>query len=49
MIAAVLGSLVPLGFKLLRVDPAVSSSVFVTAGTDILGFFIFLGLLSVVL
>ncbi len=49
LIAAVLGSLVPLGLKLLRVDPAVASSVFVTAGTDILGFFIFLGLLTLAL
>jgi magnesium transporter len=48
LIAAILGTLVPLGLKVVNVDPAVSSSVFVTAGTDMLGFFIFLGLLSLV-
>jgi len=48
LIAAILGTLVPLGLKAVNVDPAVSSSVFVTAGTDMLGFFIFLGLLSLV-
>ncbi len=46
LVAALLGSLVPIALKLVRVDPAVSSSVFVTAGTDIAGFFIFLGLLT---
>jgi len=49
VIAALLGSLVPLGLKRLNIDPAVSSSVFVTAGTDVLGFFVFLGLLTLVL
>jgi magnesium transporter len=49
LVAALLGSLVPIALKLLRVDPAVSSSVFVTAGTDVAGFFIFLGLLTWVL
>jgi len=49
IIASVLGTLVPLGLKSLKVDPAISSSVLVTAGTDILGFFIFLGLLSWIL
>ncbi|RMF21102.1 MAG: magnesium transporter [Deltaproteobacteria bacterium] len=46
IIAVTIGTLVPLGLKLLRVDPAVSSNVFVTASTDLLGFFIFLALLS---
>jgi len=49
LVAAVLGSVVPLGCKLVGIDPAVSSSVFVTAGTDILGFFLFLRLLTLVL
>ena len=49
LIAALLGSLVPLGLKRLDVDPAISSSVLVTAGTDVLGFLVFLGLLSAVL
>ncbi len=49
LIAAVVGSLVPLGLKALDVDPAVSSSVLVTMATDILGFFVFLGLLTLVI
>jgi magnesium transporter len=49
LIAACLGSLVPIGLKLLGVDPAVSSSGLVTAGTDMLGFFIFHGLLTLFL
>ncbi len=49
LIAACLGSLVPIGLKWLGVDPAVSSSGLVTAGTDMLGFLIFLGLLSLLI
>ena len=46
LVAATLGSAVPIALKVLRIDPAVASSVFVHAGTDVLGFFIFLGLLT---
>ena len=42
--AALAGVLVPLGLKRFGADPAVSSSVFVTTVTDIIGFFAFLGL-----
>jgi len=44
MFAALAGILVPLGLKRFGADPAVSSSVFVTTVTDIIGFFAFLGL-----
>jgi magnesium transporter len=45
MIAAgTAGILIPLALNRLKVDPAVASSVFVTAITDIVGFFAFLGL-----
>ncbi len=44
MVAAIAGVLVPMGLKLLRVDPALASSVFVTTATDMLGFTFFLGL-----
>ena len=47
LVAALVGSLIPLTLRRLRADPAVASSVFVTACTDICGFFSFLGLLSV--
>jgi magnesium transporter len=46
LIAALVGSLIPLMLRALRADPAVASSVFVTACTDMCGFLTFLGLLS---
>ncbi len=48
-VSAIVGSLVPLGLKRLGVDPAVGSSVLVTATLDIFGFFFFLGLLTMML
>jgi len=47
MIAGLIGSLIPLILKRFKVDPAISSSIFVTAATDIGGFFTFLGLASI--
>ena len=47
LVAALVGSLIPLILRWLRADPAVASSVFVTACTDMCGFFAFLSLLSV--
>ncbi len=47
--AGLAGALVPLTLGRLRQDPAVSSGVFVTAVTDIFGFFVFLGLATVIL
>jgi magnesium transporter len=44
--AALAGIFIPLGLKRLRFDPAVSSTVFVTTVTDVVGFFAFLGLAS---
>ncbi|MEP9358974.1 magnesium transporter [Sphingomonas sp. KR3-1] len=44
LIAGLSGVLVPLTLDRLRVDPAVSSAVFVTMMTDVMGFFSFLGL-----
>lgn len=41
------GILVPVTLDRLRIDPAVSSAVFVTTITDVTGFFSFLGLASV--
>jgi len=42
--AATAGVMVPLTLRAARLDPALASGVFVTACTDILGFFFFLGL-----
>jgi magnesium transporter len=47
--AGLVGVAVPLTMKALRADPALASTVFVTATTDIFGFFIFLSLASVLL
>lgn len=48
MIAAALaGILVPLGLDHYNIDPAISSGVFVTTVTDVVGFFAFLGLAAV--
>jgi magnesium transporter len=44
IIAGLAGSVIPLFLKWCRADPALSASVFVTACTDIGGFFSFLGL-----
>ena len=49
IIATVSGFAVPLILKKLGVDPALASSIFVTACTDTLGFFIFLGLATMFL
>ncbi len=44
LVAGLAGILVPLALDRMRVDPAVSSAVFVTMATDVMGFFSFLGL-----
>ncbi len=43
-LGSMLGVLVPLGLEKIGVDPALASSVLVTAATDSMGFFIFLSL-----
>jgi magnesium transporter len=48
-IAATAGTLVPLGLRALKVDPALASSVFITTLTDVFGFFAFLGLATIFL
>ncbi|MFV9876145.1 MAG: magnesium transporter [Rickettsiales endosymbiont of Dermacentor nuttalli] len=48
-IAGFCGTMIPLLFTRMNADPAVASSVFLTAITDIVGFFIFLGLSSLLL
>ena len=44
VVAGISGVVVPLGFKALRIDPALSSAVAVTTLTDVLGFLVYLGL-----
>ena len=48
-VAATAGTLIPLGMKALKVDPALGSSVFITTFTDVVGFASFLGLATVFL
>ncbi len=47
--AALAGILIPLAVERLGFDPAVSSGVFVTTVTDVVGFFAFLGLATIFL
>ncbi|RDZ35609.1 magnesium transporter [Haloferax sp. Atlit-47N] len=49
VIAGFFGALVPLVLDRLGYDPATSATIFITTATDVLGFFIFLGLAQVVL
>ncbi len=47
IVAGIFGFFVPLGLKALKVDPALASSIFLTAATDVLGFFVFLSLAKI--
>ena len=49
VVAGVSGTLVPLLLLRTGVDPAVASSVFITTITDVIGFFVFLGLAALLL
>lgn len=47
--AGLSGALIPFILKSFKIDPAVASSVFVTTVTDVIGFFVFLGLATLLL
>jgi magnesium transporter len=49
IIAGLIGSAIPLALKALKLDPALGSSVFITAATDISGFFVFLSLATLMM
>ena len=49
LLSAIMGVMIPLVMNRFGRDPAVGSSVLITAMTDSGGFFIFLGLASIVL
>jgi magnesium transporter len=49
VVAAGMGATVPLVLRRMGVDPAVASSVFITAITDVVGFFLLLGLAATLL
>jgi magnesium transporter len=47
--AGIAGVLIPLGLRALRIDPALASAILLTTVTDVVGFFLFLGLAALVL
>ncbi len=49
LFAGILGTLIPLTLEKFKIDPAISSSVFLTTATDVIGFFTFLGLSAIVI
>jgi magnesium transporter len=49
LVAAVVGTLVPIALKMFRIDPAIASSVIITTFTDVFGFFSFLGLATLMM
>ena len=49
IISGFFGLIIPVILEKLKIDPALSSSIFLTTATDVLGFFLFLGLASVFL
>lgn len=49
VVAGVLGTLIPVALKRFRVDPALASSVFVVAFTDVITFFFYLGMATLVI
>ena len=49
VVAGMSGILVPVMLERAGVDPALASGTFVTTVTDVVGFFVFLGLAAVVL
>lgn len=49
VISGICGTLIPLILRKLKIDPALSSSIFLTTVTDVLGFFIFLSLANLFL
>ncbi|MDP6565387.1 MAG: magnesium transporter, partial [Alphaproteobacteria bacterium] len=49
VVAGLAGTLIPLGLTRAGIDPAVAATVFLTTITDVVGFFVFLGLAALFL
>ena len=47
--AGFFGAIVPMIMKALKKDPASSATIFITTATDVIGFFVFLGLATLLL
>jgi len=48
-VGTLIGTLIPLGLKWVKADPALGSQIFITAFTDSFGFLSFLGLATLFL
>jgi len=48
-VAGLAGIIIPISFEKFDIDPAIASSVVLTAITDVIGFFVFLGLAAILL
>ena len=49
IIAGLFGAAIPLVLKVMKIDPAIAGSIFLTTATDVFGFIIFLGLSEMML
>ena len=49
IVASLAGTLIPLVLERQGIDPALASSVLLTTVTDVVGFFVFLGLAAIIL
>ena len=49
LVAGLVGTLIPLGLERAGIDPAIAATVFLTTITDVVGFFVFLGLAALFL
>ena len=49
IVASLAGTLIPLVLERQGIDPAIASSVLLTTVTDVVGFFVFLGLAAIIL
>ena len=49
IVAGIMGALIPIGLKRLGLDPAQSSTIFLTIVSDMVGFFTFLGLAALLI
>lgn len=49
VVAGFFGAIIPLVMKRFGKDPATSATIFITTATDVLGFFVFLGLATILL
>jgi magnesium transporter len=49
IVAGAVGSMIPLGLRALKLDPAVASGIFLTMITDFMGFLFLLGLATILI